>query len=166
MRTSREMRLLTTFVLLTVACSMTGEPQNAGGQQTVVQRGQVHYSATTRVLESFPVQLHTTVDITNRGDERARLDFRNGCKLLLRAYRTAARQQPVWDQGRIVGCTQAIETIELDAGEHRQLTAHSDARQILSDSLPDGHYFLAAYVNASNGAIEIPAGEADLAVPR
>jgi hypothetical protein len=165
MRTSLSVRWLTLFVLIT-ACTTTGEPQNTDEEQAGVTRNDVDYTATTRILESFPVQLHTTVDMVNRGRERARLDFRNGCKVLLRAHRTAARDQAVWDQGRLVGCTQAIETIELQPGERRQLTAHADARQILGDSLPAGRYFLSAYVPASGGTIEMPAGAADLAVPR
>lgn len=166
MRTSIRGRLLPTFVLVAVACTTTGEPRQDGDQQAAVDRADVHYTATTRILESFPVQLHTTVDMTNRGRDRARLDFGNGCKVLLRAYRTEARQQAAWDQGRVLGCTQAIETIQLQPGERRQLTARSNAREILGDSLPDGRYFLTAYLPANGGEIEIPAGAADLGVPR
>src|SRR5688572_16164543 len=166
MRTLLPVRRLTLFVLTAAACTTAGEPQNAGNQQASVTHNDVDYTATTRILESFPVQLHTTVDVVNRGRTRARLDFRNGCKVLLRAYRTEAREQAVWDQGRVVGCTQAVETIELQPGERRQLTARADARQILGDSLPDGRYFLGAYLPATGGAIEMPAGAADLAVPR
>jgi hypothetical protein len=126
----------------------------------------VRYSAATAVLESFPVQLHTTVDIENTGGAAAHLQFPSGCVVLLRAYRAAADPSPAWDQGRTVMCTMAIQMLELEPGASRQYGTRTDAREILGDSLPAGAYHLRAYIAVNGSVVEVPAGSVELAVPR
>jgi hypothetical protein len=175
--------------LLLAACTATGAPDaddraasgdpadtprahapaapdtGAGADGSVVVDG-VRYSAATAVLESFPVQLHTTVDIENTGAAAAHLQFPSGCVVLLRAYRAAADPSPAWDQGRTVMCTMAIQLLELEPGASRQYGTRTDAREILGDSLPAGAYHLRAYVAVNGGVVEVPAGSVELAVPR
>jgi hypothetical protein len=151
--------------LLLAACTTSGAPDTAGDATGSVVDG-VRYSASTAVLESFPVQLHTTIDIANAGGAAAHLQFPSGCVVLLRAYRGAADARPAWDQAHTAMCTMAIQMLDLAPGESRQYSTRTDAREILGDSLPDGTYHLRAWVAVNGGVVEVPAGTVQLAVPR
>jgi hypothetical protein len=157
--------LMLIAALLAGGCSSAGEPTGTDGAGGIVRDG-VRYTATTTVLESYPVQLHTTVRVLNTGSTPARLEFPSGCVVLLRVYRDTADARPVWDQAQIVMCTMALQLVDLAPGESREYSTHTDAREILGDSLPDGTYHFRARVAVNGGELEIPAGSAQLAVPR
>jgi hypothetical protein len=148
------------------ACAGTEPPGPAEETRQSVSRGGIEYRADTRVLESFPVQLRTSVVMTNRSGATVTLELPDGCPVLLRAYREAAGGRPVWDQGQVLVCTMAIQLVALAAGESRTFEGRSDAREILGDSLPDGSYRLVAVVRPNGTAVEIPADTVPLAVPR
>jgi hypothetical protein len=163
-------------LLLLLACTPAEEiePAAAGGTTRAAGpaeevRGQdgVHFSATTAVLESFPVHLHTTVEATNRGGSPATLVFPDGCTVLLRAWREdGTADEPAWDQAGTTACTMAVQRVTLQPGESRSFETRTDAREILGDSLPDGSYRLAAYLRPATGAVQVPAGTVPLAVQR
>lgn len=133
-------------------------------QGAPLTEGDLRYVAETSIMESFPVQLATTVKIENIGSKPASVEFANGCPVLLRAYRTPDRTaQPAWDQAREVFCTQAIQVITIMPGESREFTTRTDAAQILGDSLPNGRYFLTAVVNKTGWPLQLEAGAVDLA---
>ncbi len=146
-------------------CSNSGdvaEPQPPAA--TTVADG-VEYRTQTLVLESFPVQLHTIVDVTNRSSDRVELVFPDGCVVLLRAFQDP-QQEPVWDQGRDIACTMMLTQADLAPGESRRFETRTGARDILGDSLNDGRYRLEAYLRPSGKTVRIDAGTVHLAVPR
>jgi hypothetical protein len=122
------------------------------------------YRAETAVLESFPVQLATTVKVQNTTRQPITLTFPDGCPVLLRAYRTSDRVgAPAWDQARETICTMAIQEFEIKAGDTLELHRRASAAEILGDSLPNGRYWLTAVVRRMGGPIELAAGEVELA---
>jgi hypothetical protein len=150
-----------------LACSTGSEPGEPDVDQpaaTTTLQG-VEFRAETRVLESFPVQLRTSVEMTNRSGAAVALTFPDGCVVLLRAYREAGAAA-VWDQGSVLSCTAALVEVRLAAGETRTFEARTDARAILGASLPDGRYRLEVYLRPRSGVIAVEAGTVDLAVPR
>lgn len=137
-----------------------------GPLASTVRQGDVEFSAVTLVMESFPVQLSTTVTMRNRSTARSTLELGSGCPVQLRVYRDAVRKDLVWDQGRVMACTKEIQIVNLAEGDTVQRAARASAYDILGDSLPDGRYHLGAYVQVIDSPLVIPAGDADLAVPR
>ena len=165
-----------TFVplILIVACAALGcsraehtsrpemPPLLQGATRT---EGDLRYSAETAVMESFPVQLATTVTVTNIGSRPAAIEFSDGCPVLLRAYHLPADRSapPAWDQARETYCTLAITRVTLNLGESDRFSNRTDARQILGDSLPNGEYLLTAVVRKTGWPFELDAGVVDLA---
>lgn len=153
-------------VLLVAACGnasdvVTDTPDESRNVDGIV------YSAETAILESFPVQLRTTVSAANPGGDAVRIRFPDGCIVTLRAYRDETRDgDPAWDQARTRACTMAIEERTVPGGGSLMLEAATDARDILGDSLPDGRYWLTTLLRPAGEAVEVPAGATDLAVPR
>ena len=143
-----------------------GEPGAALQQQ---QTGQVTaegvtYTAETRIAETAPVTMYTTVRVENTSSGRQEVTFPDGCVVLLRAYRDAARTgAPAWDQQRGVACTMQLVTMSLAPGESREFLARATADQILGDSLPPGRYYFTALLRPAGRAVEVPAGEGELA---
>src|SRR5690606_18542008 len=126
--------------------------------------GHLRYSASTAIMESFPVQLATTVTVENIGSKPAVLEFSDGCPVLLRAYDSPEREgAPAWDQANLTVCTLAIQTITIEPRESREFKVRTDAREILGDSLPNGRYYLTAVLRKTGWPLELDAGEADLA---
>ena len=158
------------LVALAAACSKaerTVDPENLLANPDVRVEEGIQYKAETAILESFPVQLATTVKLTNTGNSPRQVTFPDGCVVLIRAYRTAERTgEPAWDQSRVVACTMALVEVALAPGESREFQARTDAGLILGDSLPDGRYYFSALLRPDGRALEVPAGEADLAVRR
>jgi hypothetical protein len=165
--TNRLAALLVSLVpaMVAAACVSSVSPDEAPSSSAVVQ-GEVEYTADTAILESFPVQLHTTVRMRNRSRATVTLRFGGGCPVQIRAFRDEARTRLAWDQGRIQACTKEIQIVDLPAGDTAQRSARTNAREILGDSLPDGRYWLSAYVQLVGAPLLVPAGAADLAVPR
>ena len=85
---------------------------------------------------------------------------------MLRAYATAERATPVWDQSSTMACTKEIQIVEIPAGDTIQRDTRTDAREILGTRLRDGHYWLGAHVQLVGTPITVPAGSADLGIPR
>ncbi|MSR35115.1 MAG: hypothetical protein EXR95_00520 [Gemmatimonadetes bacterium] len=139
-----------------------GEGPSAG---SIVQGG-IEYAAETLILESFPVQLSTTVRMRNRSGARADVRLGSGCPVQLRVFKDAARTALAWDQGRVLVCTKEIQIVDLASGDSAQRTTRTNAREILGDSLPDGRYHLSAYVQVVGAPVLAAAGSADLAIPR
>ena len=156
------------FVSLLTACLSPGCGMDPGAAPVApsVRQGDVEYRATTAILESFPVQLHATVTMLNRSSARTTLELGSGCPVLLRVYQDQARTALVWDQGRAIACTKQIQIVEIAPGDTAQRSTRTNAREILGDSLPDGRYFLSAFIQVVGSPVVVPAGEADLAVPR
>lgn len=154
-------------VLFVVAgCTSSSSPQEPGEGVGLVRAEDVVFSAETAVMESFPVQLRTTVTATNTGVRSVDLTFPDGCVVLLRAYRDEARTQRAWDQAQHVACTMAMVEWTLAAGASRETSVHTDAAIILGNNLPNGTYWLTAVLRPYGSAIEVPAGMVDLAVQR
>ena len=153
-------------ILVGLGCGREATPPHAPAGGAAVVRDGLEYRAETAVMESFPVQLATTVTITNRGASLVRLTLPDGCAVLLRAYRSADARAPAYDALHNVVCTLALQEVTIPPGERQQLAARSDAREILGDSLPDGTYHLRALVRPNGGEVEVPAGTVPLAVPR
>ena len=152
--------------LLLPACSASGDNVTDAPADSRSVDGIV-YSAETAIAESFPVQLYVTVSATNSTGDAAQLVFPDGCIVMLRAYDDAERSgEPAWDQSRLVGCTAAIEERTIPGGSTIELRGASDARDVLGDSLPDGRYWLSAVLRPNGDVVEVPAGSADLDVPR
>ncbi len=159
-------RALLVAALVAAGCAGGGDPQEPGDAALLVREDGIEYAAETAVMESFPVQLATTVTATNRSGRSVRLAFPDGCVVLLRAYHDEARSRLAWSQQDHVGCTQALVEWSLPAGASRQASVRTDAAQILRDTLPDGRYWLEAVLRPNGTVVAVPAGSADLAVPR
>lgn len=153
-------------VLLLGGCAGSEPPPGTDRASSPATQAGVEYRADTQVLESFPVQLRATVTLLNRTGETVMLELPDGCPVLLRAYREGVGSKPAWDQGNVLVCTLAIQEVRLAPGESRTFQGRSDAREILGDSLPDGSYRLTAVVRPNGSTVELPAGSAQLAVPR
>lgn len=166
-RTVPGWRAVTAGAVVTLAaCAGGGDPQEPADSALLVREDGVEYTADTAVMESFPVQLATTVTATNRSGRSARLTFPDGCVVLLRAYHDEARSRLAWSQQDHVHCTAALVEWTLPAGASRQGSARTDAAEILRDTLPDGRYWLEAVLRPNGTTIAVPAGTVDLAVPR
>ena len=159
-------RLTPALAVLLTACSAGGDSVTDAPADSRIVDGIV-YSAETAIAESFPVQLYVTVTASNSAGNAAQLVFPDGCVVTLRAYDNAERNgEPAWDQTRDLACTMAIEERTVPGGGALELRAASDARDVLGDSLPDGRYWLSAVLRPNGERVEVPAGSADLAVPR
>lgn len=153
-----------TVVLLVVACAKNG-PEAPGAAASVSDAG-IEYRAETRVLESFPVQLRTTVTMTNASAAGMDIEMPGGCPALLRAYRAQDTVRAAFDQANVRVCTMQLLQFRLAAGESRTFEGSSDAAEILGDSLPDGRYRLRAVMRPNGRLVEVPAGEVSLAINR
>ncbi|MCI0436083.1 MAG: hypothetical protein L0271_20940 [Gemmatimonadetes bacterium] len=125
----------------------------------------LEYRAWTDILESYPIQLHVHVEIRNRRLRTTTVEFPDGCVVLVRAFREGV-ETAAWDQAQIVGCTDAIVTVQLRPGESRRFESRTGAGEILGDSLPDGYYRIEACLRPRSGPIRLDAGLAPLSVPR
>jgi hypothetical protein len=115
------------------------------------------------IAESFPVQLRITVEIENESTTSQSVTFPDGCVVLIRAYDGGTK--PVWDMGLTVACTEALVQVFLAPGESQEFhTGLVSAATILGDSLPNGEYWITAYLRPGQ-VVEIDAGMAHLAVP-
>jgi hypothetical protein len=158
--------MLAVVTALAVGCRQ-GEPQPAASPADTPQAEgidpAIRFSADTRVLESFPVQLHTTLEVRNAGGpDYVRLEFASDCVVLLRVYDSEARDVPVWDQADSARCSESSHVLMLGGGYAEEFTTTADARQILGTSLPPGRYWLSAYVRVNDRVVEVPAGSAEL----
>ena len=153
---------------LAAACNGGSEvPEPPTGPSAPIVQGGIEYTADTRVMESFPVQLDTRVTMRNGSSQRATVELGSGCPVILRVYRDAARTQLAWDQSVGMVCTMQIQIVDLAPGATAEKAApRVSARDILGDSLPDGRYYLSAFVQVVGGGLTLPAGSADLGVPR
>lgn len=155
-------RITPVLAALALAAACAPNPAPTGGG--TVDADGIRYAADTRILESFPVQLQTTVTLTNTTSAPQTLEIPGGCPVLLRAYTTAERTgEPAWDQSRDIVCTQQVMIARLGPGESEEVTGRASARDVLGDSLPNGRYYLTAVVVPNRQQVEVPAGEADLA---
>jgi hypothetical protein len=125
----------------------------------------IRYRARSVVPQDLePPQVSATVRLTNESAESRHLPIK-GCTVLLRVYKTAARNgtpaffeagQPGWQ------CAQASTEIYLAPGESRDLSTAVDVYQILDDANPEGHYYFSAIVRRQDHSLELPAGDAQL----
>lgn len=152
------------FVALSAACQSRESPTQPDDVASLRSVGGVEYSADTRVMESFPVQLATEVTMTNRSNAAVRVTFPDGCVVTLRAY---DGDREVWDQRILILCAQAQVPVDLAPGASTTFTTHTDAAQILSSGgLPDGRYRLVAVLRPDGQEVRLDAGTVDLAIPR
>ena len=157
------MRFVVAATSFLMACSKAGVVLAPSGDSMVADG--IRFTASTAVLESFPVQLHTTVTVTNQTSGRHSVTFRDGCIVLLRAYNTATATAATWDAGRQTACTMALVTVPLEAGASKAFTTVVSARDILGDSLPNGSYHIKAYLRPLSANVELSTGPVPLAVP-
>src|SRR6187455_1038337 len=101
-------------VLIGAACA--GYDPDPGPAAPVIRHGDVDYSAVTAIMESFPVQLSTTVMMANSSAAATTVRLGGGCPVQLRVYRDAARTTLAWDQGRVLFCTKEIQIVDLPRG--------------------------------------------------
>lgn len=125
----------------------------------------IAYRLESRVAETFPVTLYADLTMENVADQAVEVTFPDACVLLLRAYRSDDRTaEPAWDQQRGAMCAQALVRHRLSPGETEQHGTRVDAGEILGDSLPDGRYYLTAFIRPDGREVEIDAGSVELAV--
>lgn len=121
------------------------------------------------VMESFPVQLAGSVQITNRRERGVRLTFPDDCVALLRAYdHDGTRNAPVWDQRGLPACdADPSFSLNIPAGGTVAVRVPTvSAYDILGDDLPDGTYRLTVHLEPNGQVVEAEAGAVDLAIPR
>jgi hypothetical protein len=118
--------------------------------------------AEVAVIDSTPVQLQGSLEVTNPTDQATSFDV-GGCPVFLRVY--DASGAVVWDQGDGAICTMILRTVTLAAGEtERFQTAEAEVTAILGEELPDGTYRAAVYLAlVDGGQPEASAGEVELA---
>ena len=100
------------------------------GPSAPVTQGGIEYSADTRVMESFPVQLDTRVTMRNPSAQPARVELGSGCPVLLRVYRNEARTQLAWDQSVGIVCTMQIQVVDLAPGASAERNTRASARDM------------------------------------
>ena len=163
------MRRSMLLLLALAACSNAEEdPTNAPPANPSQTEGDVEYSAETLIMESFPVQLRAIVTARNTSAAPVELHFPYPCVAHLQVHDDSTRAgEPVWSQERFIGCIAVIFDDTIAAGDTAQYTApHTDAAEILGDSLPDGRYWLSVNLNPAGERLVLPAGVADLGIPR
>ncbi|HUP00646.1 MAG TPA: hypothetical protein VM737_03880 [Gemmatimonadota bacterium] len=158
-------RALGAGVLLWTGCA--NMPHTAPDTNPGALRG-IDFQSEIAILESFPVQLAGTVQITNRRETAVSLTFPDDCVALLRIYdREGARNAPVWDQRGSPACEPKPLTVALAPGGTAAVRVPTvSAYEILSDNLPDGSYRVTVYLQPNGNVIEAEAGSVDLAIPR
>jgi hypothetical protein len=162
-----------TVIAIVIALSCNDGPAEPGNDLPGIpigsgstMHGDIKYTATLRVMESFPVQIAADVMAINDGDEAVRIVFPDGCVVLLRAYAVDGNN-PVWDQGQDFACTLALVSIDLEPGASESYTTPtSSAHDILGDTLPDGSYRIGVYLRPDGEVVEIDTGTVELAIPR
>ena len=131
-------------------------------QQQMTVEG-VTYTAEVRIAETAPPTVYATARVENRSSSRQDITFPDGCVVLLRAYRDAARTgAPAWDQQQGAICTMQLVVLDLAPGESREFQASVRADEILGDSLPAGRYYFTALLRPNGRVVEVSAGEAEL----
>jgi hypothetical protein len=121
------------------------------------------YRAETHVMADRPTQLHVQATVTNTATSERRVEFPDGCVVLLRAYRNAERSgAPSWDQRNAVACTMAIQVARIAPGRSESFETTASAPEILGDSLPAGRYYFTAYFRPAGQEVEVLAGDANL----
>ena len=159
-------RLATASVFVFAAACGTdpGDPSPAGGGSQTIVEGNVEYRAESLIMESFPVQIRTNVQITNLGIAATTVTFPDGCLVFLRVYRDAARTSLAWDSEREYGCTDALVPITVGSGQSKTISSPTvSAREILGDSLANGTYYFSAVIRPANRRLTLQAGSAELA---
>ena len=159
-------KALFTFLTVLSACSNSSEPNGPGlgNRGARLVQDNLEFQAETLIMESFPVQLRTVVHVTNATTAPADLTFPDGCKVLMRVYRDAARRSLAYDMTRVMGCTMAIEEFRIAPAAVREFDAPTiSAATILGDSLPNGTYYISAVLRPNGKRIELDAGSAQLA---
>lgn len=154
------------FLAVLAGCSNSADlsAPALGNSGARIVRDDFAFQAGTLIMESFPVQLRTVVRAKNETSRPVDLVFPNGCKVLVRVYRDAARASLAYDMARVMGCTMAIEQVHVGGGETKEFNAPTiSAATILGDSLPKGTYYFSAVLHANGNRIELDAGSAPLA---
>ena len=153
------------LAVLVTACADPGDPVRPPATAPSRIQDGVAYTADVAVMESFPVQLRPSLTLENDNAAATEVVFNNGCIVLLRAYRSAARSgRAEYDQTRTYGCTAALVEVELSPGARRSFDGSTvSAAEILGDSLPAGRYHLTVVTSPFGREIEIAAGSVDLA---
>jgi hypothetical protein len=152
-----------TAITIAAACQGGSSPVQPDDLASLRVVEGVRYEADTRVMESFPVQLATSVTITNTTSSRVTLRFGDSCVVTLRAYQGG---QQVWDQRTLILCAQGEVAAVIEPGRSRVFETRADAAQILGGGLPDGEYQLEAVLEPSGETVRLGAGTVPLAIPR
>ena len=153
------------LAVLASACADPGDPVRPPATAPSRVQDGVTYTADVAVMESFPVQLRPSLTLENNNPAPTEIVFNNGCVVLMRAYRSAARSgRAEYDQTRAFGCTAALVEVELSPGARRSFDGSTvSAADVLGDSLPEGRYYLSVVASPFGQEIEIAAGSVDLA---
>jgi hypothetical protein len=161
--------LAASILALAAACAeeprdpaSTGEPAPSAGAAGAES---LALEADVAVMESFPVQLRGTLQVSNPTAAPVSFDV-GGCPVFLRVY--GADGALVWDQGEGAICTMILRTVRIESdGTETFQTSTASAAEILGEDRPDGTYRVGVYLALlSGGQPEAEAGEVPLAVPR
>lgn len=144
------------FAAFLSGCGSDSQPPTRPIAQVVV--GGLTYRGKVQGVE--PGVLRGEVTIANETESVRSVTFRDGCVVLMRAFRDDRR---VWDQGDNVFCTMALVRVELGPGEERTFATEAEVEEILGDELPEGAYSLTLYLRPLEGEeIELKVGEFEL----
>jgi hypothetical protein len=154
------MRSLAVWTVATavLACA-TIESTLGPGEDLLASRtaAGIEYTAKAHLNGS---QVRVDVTIRNTTGQARDVSFTDGCVVLIRAYRGG---ELVWDQRTVLLCTMAIQTIRLEAGAARTVSAYATAAEILAGGRPSGRYRLEALLRpVGAGEIRLDAGEVTL----
>lgn len=93
----------------------------------------------------------------------------DGCRILVRAYRSSAQTSAIWVQeralpdGAIFGCPLNLWHATISPGASVEIgRARIRLRAVLGDSLPEGRYHLGVRVRLNADSATIPAGLVEL----
>lgn len=129
-------------------------PETGDGADSIRVVAPVDFSgwrleAEVAVIDSTPVRLQGSLEVTNPTDQATSFDV-GGCPVFLRVYDATGAM--VWDQGDGAICTMILRTVTLGAGEAEGFqTAEADVSAILGDELPGGIYRAAVYLALVDG---------------
>jgi hypothetical protein len=141
-----------------------GDPEYTGVASLRTPDG-IEYTATTRLLASYPVRLRVTTTAMNRGSRSAVLRFADTCPLRVRAL--TRERQLRWDQARVKPCDGPGAEVRLASGESVDFDLELTAADVLGDSLPDMLYVLVAALEPlDRSPVVLQAGRAFLVTPR
>ena len=145
-------RALQVVVLVLLAACSSPAGVDSGDQTarlSVSNTRGIRWNAVVESVDTVRPALRVTV--TGRNTERSSRELYYGaCNVIVKLFRTTSDTEPVWDSSRQpVVCILPLYVRRLDEGDTLSFVWRRDSRDIVSDSVAAGQYFVTAQAHFS-----------------